>query len=56
MSTLHILRSEPDEEVRELIRAVTSGEAKTVDLYDDATNYDDLVEEIFSHDHVISWW
>ena len=56
MSTLHILRSEPDEEVRELIQAVTSGEAKTIGLYDDATNYDELVEEIFSHDHVISWW
>ena len=56
MSTLHIFRSEPDEEVRELIQAVTPGEAKTIGLYDDATNYDDLVEEIFSRDQVISWW
>jgi len=56
VSTLHILRTEPDEQVRELINTVTPGEVKTVALYDDVTNYDDLVEDIFSHDHVISWW
>jgi len=56
MSTLHILRSEPDEQVLELIREVTPGELETCALYGESTNYDDLVEEIFSHDHVISWW
>jgi len=56
MSTLHILRSEPDEQVREFIEAVNPEESKTIGLFEDPTNYDDLVEEIFSHDHVISWW
>jgi hypothetical protein len=56
MSTLHIVRTEPDERVRELIQAVTPGEIKTIAVYEDLTNYDDLVDEIFSHDHIISWW
>jgi hypothetical protein len=53
---LHILRSEPDEQVHELIHAVTPGEGKRVALYGENTSYDDLVAEIFSHDHVITWW
>ncbi|MCP4900445.1 MAG: hypothetical protein GY906_26065 [bacterium] len=56
MSTLHILRSEPDEQVCELIKAISPGEVKMISLYEDPTNYDDLVEEIFCHDRVISWW
>ena len=45
MSTLHILRSEPDEQVLELIQGFGPEEIKTVTMYDDVTNYDDLVEE-----------
>lgn len=56
MSTLHILRSEPDDQVVELIRAVTSGEVETIALYGERIDYDGVVEAIFSHGHVISWW
>ncbi len=56
MSILHILRSEPDDQLEELIQAVTAGEATTVALYREPIDYDELVQEIFSHDRVISWW
>lgn len=56
MSTLHLLRSEPDDQVRELIEEITPGEVETIALYDEPADYHDLLEEIFNHDHVISWW
>ncbi len=56
MSTLHLLRSEPDDRVRALILAVTPGEGTTIVLYDEPTSYDELLEEMFTHDQVISWW
>ncbi len=56
MSTLHIHRSEPDEQVRELVRAITPGEIAEIALYEEVVDYDRLVAEIFSHDQVISWW
>lgn len=56
MSTLHVLRSEPDEQVRELMRVVAGGENKQVALYRGDVDYDRLVEELFNHDRVICWW
>jgi len=56
MTTLHILRSEPDDQVRELIRATTTGRCCRIDLYGEAIDYDRLVDDLFSHDRVISWW
>jgi hypothetical protein len=56
MTTLHIFRNEPDQQVRELIQAITPGEIRLVVLYDEVVDYDQLVEAIFSHDRVISWW
>ena len=56
MSTLHILRSEPDEQVLELIQGLSPGEITTVALYDDVTDYDDLIADIFSNDNAICWW
>ena len=56
MSTLHILRSEPDEQTCTLIRETTPGDFETIALYGEPADYDDLLEEIFAHDQVISWW
>jgi hypothetical protein len=59
MSTLHIFRSEPDEQVREIVRAIThddQAEVSQIALYGEAVDYDQLVEALFSHDRVISWW
>lgn len=61
-TTLHLLRSEPDENVAALIEALTRDCTATVcALYPDAINqkpvdWDRLVDDIFNHDRVICWW
>ena len=56
MTTLHILRSEPDEQVRELIRALGADEAREFALYEETVDYDALITELFRHHRVVSWW
>lgn len=58
MKVLHILRSEPDETVERLIDAMTdkSDEATVKPLFKPDVNWSRLVDDIFSHDKVISWW
>jgi len=61
-TVLHILKSEPDETVANLIEALTVQEgAAVVTLYADeisgfAMDWSRLVDDIFTHDRVISWW
>lgn len=57
MKILHILRSKPDDVLQLLIKEISSGESsREIQLYADAVNYDQLVEEIFQSDRIISWW
>jgi hypothetical protein len=56
MTTLHIFRNAPDDQVRELILAITPGEIRLVVLYDEVVDYDQLVSAIFIHDRIVSWW
>lgn len=56
MSTLHIFRSEPDEQVHELIRSIAHDEIRQIALYEEDVDYDQMVDALFSHDQVISWW
>ncbi len=57
MKILHILRSEPDDQIRELIRSMSEGdEIKEVKLYEGSIDYNELVELIFNHEKVVSWW
>ncbi len=57
MMILHIQRSEPDDTVRKLIREVSKGrDSKEVSLCREAVDYDQLLEDIFTSDRVISWW
>ena len=56
MSTLHLLRSEPDDRVREIISAITPDEVRQIALCEDTVDYDRLVDAIFNHDRIISWW
>jgi hypothetical protein len=57
MKTLHIFRSKPTEEVLNLVKSLSEGqESDTVFLYEGKIDYTKLVENIFSHDKVISWW
>lgn len=56
MNTLHILRSEPDQQVCELIRAFTPVEFGQFALFEEDVDYDLLVDLLFSYDRAISWW
>lgn len=56
MRVLHMLRSLPDQDVRNLMEAFSEWEETTIALYDDNVNWDSLVDDIFSSDTVISWW
>jgi len=57
MKILHILRSEPDDKVRLLVREFSKGEsASEVPLYKGPVDYPQLVKDIFQSDRVICWW
>ena len=59
MKILHILRTRPDETVEKLIKTSTNGDQpKAIKLYqyDKEMDWSRLVDDIFSHDKVISWW
>ena len=57
MKMLHILRSQPDENIKILMEASTNGdEAKVVELYREDVDWSRVVDEIFSHEKVICWW
>lgn len=57
MKILHILRSEPDQMTRNLIlKSFEDAQNIEIPLYQENVNYDDLVENIFLSEKVISWW
>jgi len=57
MKVLHILRSEPDETVEKLTRALSrKNEASVIGLYDEKVDWFSLVDYIFTYDKVICWW
>jgi hypothetical protein len=58
MKILHILKTEPDDETRALVSAfgMTDGRESIVIRLDDSTDYEQLIDLIFEHDKVITWW
>ena len=57
MTLLHIYRSKPTEEVLKLVKILSEGnDADTFSLFEGEVNYGQLVDLIFSHDKVVSWW
>ena len=57
MKILHIHRSEPDEPTKTLIEILSEGEEATeYSLYDKNADYEKLIDLIFDHDKVVSWW
>jgi hypothetical protein len=56
MKRLHILKSEPDPTTLKLIQALGQDqEPRLFRLYQDQ-DYDRLLELIFTHDKVVTWW
>ena len=59
MKILHILKTEPDNTTKALISAFgdSQDEEETVfKLYDEQADCEKLIDLIFEHDKVISWW
>ena len=57
MKILHILRSEPDDLVRQLIQGMSQAASHTeVHLHRGQVDYTQLVKDIFQSDKVICWW
>jgi hypothetical protein len=57
MKILHILRSAPDETVEKLIGYLSEDADSTIkSLFQGNVDWGRLVDDIFSHDKVISWW
>jgi uncharacterized membrane protein YvbJ len=57
MKILYILRTQPDVTVEKFMQTVTNGDQSQVrKLYEDKIDWSKLVDDIFDHDKVISWW
>jgi hypothetical protein len=57
MKVLHILKSEPDETVKEFVDAFSDDDVKTVPIFEGGeVDWAALVDAIFEYDKVICWW
>ena len=57
MKILHILRSEPNEMVRDFVREISkNADSLELPIYKEEVDYNQLVKRIFASDRVISWW
>ena len=57
MKVLHILKSEPDDTVEKLSERISKENKISVAvLYRGEVDWENLVNDIFSHDKVICWW
>ena len=57
MKILYLLRTRPDETVEKFMQTITNGDQSQARmLYEEKIDWSKLVDEIFDHDKVISWW
>ena len=57
MKILHIFKKEPDEETKKLVELMSEGEEiKQFELYKGDPNYEQLIDLVFEHDKVVTWW
>ncbi|SPD75952.1 conserved hypothetical protein [uncultured Desulfobacterium sp.] len=56
MKTLHILKTEADDTTMALIEGLERDGDATLLKIDDFTNYEELIDQIFEHDLVVTWW
>lgn len=57
MKLLHIYKSEPDEKTKTLVEILSEGQEVTeYRLYDPQADYETLIDMVFDHDRVVSWW
>lgn len=57
MKLLHIYRSKPTEEILLLAKSLSEdNETTSFPLYEKEIDYSRLIDLIFEHDKVVSWW
>lgn len=58
MKILHILKTEPDDATKAIVSALNMPDEKdsTVIRLNDSTDYEQLIDLLFTHDKVITWW
>ena len=58
MKTLHILKTETEDNTEKLMCPLLGSEkeAMVFRLYEESADYEKLLDLIFEHDKVISWW
>ena len=60
MKTLHILKTKPNHNTKILMSAMGSSQVEEKDtvfeLYDAQADYEKLIDLIFEHKKIISWW
>jgi hypothetical protein len=57
MKWLHIFKSEPDEQTKTLMECLSQGgEATEFGLYEEGADYGKLIDLIFEHKKVMTWW
>ena len=57
MKILHLLKSEPGAETRQLVEALSEGrEASEISLFAGSVDYNELTAKVFESDQVVCWW
>ena len=59
MSILHILKTKPDDNTQILMSAFAGNlgeDAAIYELFDEHVDYEELIDLIFEHEKVVSWW
>ena len=58
MKTLYIVKTEPEDHTKKLMSMLLGSERETTvfNLYEESADYEKLLDLIFKHDKVISWW
>jgi len=57
MRILHIYKTEPDDTTKTLVNILSEGEEVTeFDLFKGSVDYGELLDLIFEHDKVVTWW
>jgi hypothetical protein len=57
MKLLHVLKSQPDDNIRTLMAILSEGnETSQFPLYEENADYGRLIDVIFENEKVISWW
>ena len=59
MKILHILKTEPDNNTKNLMAALGEPRGKETTvfaLFDELADYEKLIDLIFEHEKIFSWW